>query len=116
MAVLAATLPGMPLIYGGQESGLNKQLAFFEKDAILWGEYPHADFCGGLLQLKKEHPALRNGAAGGAVEILETGHQGVFRFQRARDGRRVRVTVNLTGQTQQLEVALGPWAYEIIVT
>lgn len=35
MAVLAATLPGMPLIYSGQESGLHKQLAFFEKDVSI---------------------------------------------------------------------------------
>lgn len=116
MAVLAATLPGMPLVYSGQESGLNKQLQFFEKDAIDWGDFQHADFYAGLLQLKKEHPALRNGAAGGAVEILESGHHGVFRFQRQRDGRRVRVTVNLTGQAQQVEIALAPWAYEIVCT
>lgn len=116
MAVLAATLPGMPLVYSGQESGLNKQLQFFEKDAIDWGGFQHADFYAGLLQLKKTHPALRNGAAGGAVEILESGHHGVFRFQRQRDGRRVRVTVNLTGQAQQVEVALAPWAYEIVTT
>ena len=116
MAVLAATLPGMPLVYSGQESGLNKQLQFFEKDAIDWGGFQHADFYAGLLQLKKEHPALRNGAAGGAVEILESGHHDVFRFQRQRDGRRVRVTVNLTGQAQQVEIALAPWAYEIVNT
>ena len=116
MTVLAATLPGMPLIYSGQESGLNKQLQFFEKDTIDWGDFQQADFYAGLLQLKKEHPALRNGASGGAVEILESGHHGVFRFQRQRDGRRVRVTVNLTGQAQQVEIALGPWAYEIVCT
>ena len=31
-AVLAATLPGRPPIYGGQEAALDKRLAFFERD------------------------------------------------------------------------------------
>jgi glycosidase len=42
MAVLAATLPGMPLIYGGQESGLDKRIEFFEKDPIEWKDYKYA--------------------------------------------------------------------------
>lgn len=115
MAVLAATLPGMPLVYSGQESGLNKQLQFFEKDAIDWGTYDHADFYAGLLALKKTHPALQNGATGGPVDILDTGHTGVFRFQRVRDGRRIQVTVNLTGQPQTLPegTMLAGWAWEI---
>lgn len=33
-AVLSFTLPGMPLIYNGQESRLDRRLAFFEKDPI----------------------------------------------------------------------------------
>ena len=39
-AVLMATVPGMPLVYSGQEAGLDKRLEFFEKDAINWKEYP----------------------------------------------------------------------------
>lgn len=115
MAVLAATLPGMPLVYSGQESGLNKQLQFFEKDTIDWGDFQHADFYAALLQLKKEHPALRNGATGGALEILSTGQHSVFRFQRRREGRGVRVTVNLTAQAQTLPdgALLAGWAWEI---
>lgn len=115
MAVLAATLPGMPLVYSGQESGLNKQLQFFEKDAIDWGTYEHADFYAGLLALKKTHPALQNGATGGPVDIMDTGHTGVFRFQRVRDGRRIQVTVNLTGQPQTVPegTMLAGWAWEI---
>ncbi|MCD4697158.1 MAG: alpha-amylase, partial [Bacteroidales bacterium] len=35
-AMLSYTLPGMPLIYSGQEVGLNKRLEFFEKDKINW--------------------------------------------------------------------------------
>ena len=34
LAVLTFALPGMPLIYGGQEARLDKRLEFFEKDPI----------------------------------------------------------------------------------
>ena len=32
--VLTATAEGMPLLYSGQEAGLDRELAFFEKDQI----------------------------------------------------------------------------------
>ena len=34
--VLTYVLPGMPLIYNGQEVGFNRRLEFFEKDNIDW--------------------------------------------------------------------------------
>ena len=34
MAVLTYAMPGTPLIYSGQEYGLDKRLEFFEKDLI----------------------------------------------------------------------------------
>jgi glycosidase len=36
MAVLSYSLRGMPLIYSGQEAGLNHRLSFFGKDEIDW--------------------------------------------------------------------------------
>lgn len=36
-AALTYILEGMPLIYGGQEVGLNRRLSFFEKDMITLG-------------------------------------------------------------------------------
>ena len=38
----AATVPGMPLVYSGQEAGLDKRLDFFEKDVIEWKDHPNA--------------------------------------------------------------------------
>jgi len=61
-AVLSATVSGMPLIYNGQESGLDKQLLFFEKDEIEWGTYKYSDFYKMLLSLKKDNEALWNGS------------------------------------------------------
>jgi len=114
MAVLAATLPGMPLIYGGQESYFEKRLQFFEKDPIVWNGYRLAGFYARLMALKRGHPALANGA-GGEFVIADGDNDAVFGFTRRRAGRRIEVTVNLSGQTQATPGGkpLAPWAWEI---
>jgi glycosidase len=122
-AVLAATLPGMPLIYSGQESGLNKQIKFFEKDAIEWGTYKQAAFYSGLLALKSRHSALANGSAGGEVALLDTGNDKIFAFRREKGRDRVTVAVNLSGSVatgrtlgSNLPLTLPPWGYSILTT
>lgn len=95
MAVLAATLPGMPLVYGGQESFLDRRLAFFEQDPIQWRGYPLGAFYGQLLALKRRHAALANGAQGGTLRWLDAGDPGVAAYRRERGGSRVDVMVNL---------------------
>jgi glycosidase len=120
-AVLAATLPGMPLIYGGQESVLDRRLAFFEKDPIPWKTFALAPFYSALLRLKRERRALWNGAAGGAAEVLPTGNQRLFAFRRRSGSDGLTVVVNLSGEEQParvdgLEVGarLSPWASRIL--
>ncbi len=119
-AVLAATLPGMPLIYGGQEAVLDKRIAFFEKDPIDWKACELADFYAGLLRLKHDHPALANGAAGAPAEVLACDNPAVFAFRRALAADAVSVTVNLSAQPQNVVItgmgavcSLGPWGYQI---
>jgi glycosidase len=120
-AVLAATLPGMPLVYSGRESGLDKQLKFFEADPIDWGTYKYAPLYTRLLRLKVRHPALANGAAGGAVELLDAGDNAIFAFRRTKGRRSVIVIANLSGEPRTTRtwglgatmVTLAPWAYRI---
>jgi glycosidase len=119
-AVLAALLPGMPLVYSGQESGLDKKIAFFEKDAINWRSYENADFYGQLLKLKQRHPALRNGAVGANLAILSRPSDPVFIFQRGSGKRRVTAAINLSNAMQKLEsvpeagmIDLAPWSYVV---
>jgi glycosidase len=120
MAVLAATLPGMPLIYGGQEAGFDKRLEFFEKDPIAWKNYPYASFYAGLLKLKHDNRALWNGQYGAPVQVLETGNDKVFAFRREKDGNVVAVAVNLSGTPQRYALpgnaakrSLQAWEYSI---
>lgn len=118
MTVLAATLPGMPLIYSGQEAGLHKKLKFFEKDAIDWQSFQHEKLYSKLLSLKKIHPALYNGSMGAPVEVFETENRQVLAFRRQKGLDVVTVQVNLSGQNQSFNLhgkprKLSAWEYQI---
>jgi len=119
MAVLAATLPGMPLIYSGQESALDKRLAFFDKDSIDWGTHRRASLYAGLLKLKHRHAALASGMEAGNLQLIDTGNAKVFAFRRAKGRDGVRVVVNLSGSPASVTLpgerplALKGWGWKI---
>lgn len=97
-AVLIFTLPGMPLIYSGQEAGLKKRLRFFEKDTISWADTTVWDpFYHKLITLKKKQEALWNGMTGGEVQLLQNDRDSlVFSFLRKKDKSTVVVIENLS--------------------
>jgi glycosidase len=122
LAVVAATLPGMPLVYNGQESGLNKRLAFFEKDAIAWGGYPLQDFYTGLLKLKHDNPAMANGQYGAPATFIATGNDKVLAYRRVLGNNAVEVVANLSGAPQSFTLGgakaapLAAWSWRIKAT
>ena len=100
LVVLTFTLPGMPLIYGGQEARLTRRLAFFEKDPIAWKTRELQPFYTDLVTLKHAHPALGNGQYGGALALLDVGNDQLFAFSRALGSDQVNVVVNVTRDAQ----------------
>ena len=96
MAVLAATLPGMPLVYSGQEDALDRRLKFFDHDPITWGHFSRAAFYRHLFALKHAHPALASGMEPGNLDLIDTGNRQVFAFRRSKGNDHVRVVVNLS--------------------
>lgn len=104
--VLTCTLEGMPLVYNGMESNLNKRLSFFEKDTIAWGNYQKNDFFKALLTLKHRNRALWNGRDGGKVVKIPTDHDDkVYAFYRQFDNDRVAVMLNLSNQEQTVQLS-----------
>ncbi len=105
-AVLTYTLPGMPLIYSGQEVGLDKRLKFFEKDEIEWDfTSPLIDFYTTLNNLKTDNVALWNGEFGGQMKRVSTSDdKSVFAFVREKDGNMVFTIVNLTGKKMAVKL------------
>ena len=99
-AVLSATLPGMPLIYSGQEACLNKRLRFFDKDTINWQkDCDLDDIYTVLLKLKNENKALWNGEFGGTFERISTTADGkIFAFIREKDENKIVTVLNLSAE------------------
>ncbi|WP_200816606.1 alpha-amylase family glycosyl hydrolase [Halobacillus sp. Marseille-P3879] len=96
LTALTFTMPGMPLIYSGEEAGLDKMLEFFEKDEINWNDLSMQKYYEKLIDLKKENPALWNGNYGGDVKFLENSNENVLAFEREKNGNKVVVVMNLT--------------------
>ena len=119
MAVLAATLPGMPLIYSGQEAANDRRLAFFDKDQINWKTYERTAFYADLLKLKHRHPALMSGMRPGNLVLVETGSDKVFAFERRLGADRVKVAVNLSAEPVTVtlpgrgQISLKGWGWKI---
>ena len=98
-AVLTSTFNGMPLIYSGQEAGLDRRLAFFDRDPIVWRDHPNFDLYEALLRLKRANRALWNGRHGAPLErIFTSDNSNVFAFVREVDTDIVVVVVNLSDQ------------------
>ena len=118
MCVLAATLPGMPLIYSGQESGLHKLLPINGKDPLEWQTFKYEKLYANLLAMKKKHPALHNGTAGAAVEVFDADNHHILAFRRQKGIDVVSVQLNLSAQNQAFNLhgkprKLGAWEYQI---
>ena len=113
--VLACTFPnGMPLIYSGQEAGLNKRLAFFEKDKISWSDTSLYPFYREMIELKTNHPALVNGKNQGSFERVESIKQeGVYAYRRKAQNSDEEILVVLNFGDEDLvlknEDMLGNW-------
>lgn len=107
-SVLYYTLPGMPLLYSGQEAALKKRLRFFDKDTILWNDYLLADFYRRLNALKHEQKALWNGRHGGAWrEVRHENPRTVAAFVRAAEDSKVLVVLNLSADSQKVRLQVS---------
>lgn len=103
--VFTCTVNGMPLVYSGQEAGLNKSLKFFDKDEIEWKDHEFYDFFQKLFELKHKNQALWNGAWGGEmVRIDNDKPQHVISFVREKNKQVVLPIINFSAETQQVKL------------
>ena len=107
MAALAFTFQGIPLIYNGQESGLNKRLRFFEKDTIDWKDYPLNNFYKDLCELHKKNSSLHSGLSGGLLKILHADTTtNVLVFSRTKGKNKVYCVFNLSASKNDVNLPL----------
>lgn len=108
LAVFTATIPGMPLVYNGQEEPLKRRLEFFEKDNIGFGNYGLHSFYKTLFAAKRDNPALWNGSRGGRFEALaHNGGTDVVVYQRVKDNNRVVVFLNFGKKAAKVRITSG---------
>ena len=97
--VLAATVNGMPLVYSGQEAGLDKSLAFFDKDQIVWQTHENEILYKKLFTLKHQNQALWNGANGGEmIRVYNDKMDQVISFYREKNGDKILSIINFSDQ------------------
>ena len=103
-AILSYTLPGMPMMYTGQEVGFNHPFEFFVQDPIIpdYTSNEFTTFYEMLNSLKANHPALNVNNPEGEMIQYPAVSQDVVAFTRTAPGDNVVVISNLSSQDNQL--------------
>jgi glycosidase len=95
----------MPLVYNGQEAGLEKRLRFFDKDTIDWSNLELSKFYEKLLKLHQNNSALWAGQFGGKVQILTPeSEKNVLIFSRVNGDNKVLVVINMSKKSQKINL------------
>ena len=134
---LSYTIPGMPLIYSGQEYDMDHRLKFFEKDSIPKTKGNYFELLKKLGTLKNSNKALNGGKQAAAYQRLNADNENVLVFKREKAGDEVVFIGNFTKEPQTItpevsgdftdylsnqavkleasEMTLQPWEYKILV-
>ncbi len=103
MYSLIFTLPGIPMLYSGDEIAYNKNIAFMEKDTINWDRTgkDYRSLIKELSLLKAEHPALGSTNTGEGFEVLDLGNKNIFAYKRASGDDEIICVFNLSKRAQE---------------
>jgi len=139
MLAMTYTIPGMPLIYSGQEYDMDKRLLFFEKDTIPKTKgkvYPILEKLG---ELKSTNPALNGGKnAASYTAVNNSAEEQLLAFKREKNGETLYYVANMTDKpltftaeiegdfmdymndaefsiSKDQEMKFEPWEYKILI-
>lgn len=103
-AAFIFTAYGIPMLYSGQEAGLNTRLKFFEKDNIDWSDPNQLQpFYTKLVQFRLENQAVWGGLYGGMPMRINENPK-VYAFKREKNGNKVIGIMNFSPETQQINL------------
>ena len=134
LTALSFVVPGMPLIYSGQEYDLDHRLLFFEKDQIPSTKGVMWPLLEKLGQLKNTNPALNGGKNSATYMDIETTNPKVLAFSREKNKHKVVFVGNFSDKNQSLKnpyigafnydskikvddktLLLEPWGFRILL-
>jgi glycosidase len=105
MTALSYVMPGMPLIYSGNEYGLNHSLKFFEKDSIPKTKGKDWELRAKLGKLKAENPALNGGKNKANYTRIQTSNDvNILAFVREKNGKKVVYIANFSNNIVDAEI------------
>lgn len=97
MLAFQYVIPGMPLIYSGQEYGMNERLKFFEKDQIPHEKGKVWNMMEKLGALKATNPALHGGKDAASYKRIPTTEDlKIYAIEREKDGHKVIYAANFS--------------------
>jgi len=100
MTALSYVMPGMPLIYSGNEYGLNHSLKFFEKDSIPKTKGAAWELRKKLGKLKAGNIALNGGKKSASYKKITTPNDTeILVFEREKNGEKIIYIANLSDKT-----------------
>ena len=106
LTTLVYAMPGMPLIYSGQEYDLNHRLKFFEKDSIPKVKRATWDLLTKLGDLKNNHLAFHGGKIAASYERLSTENENIVAFKRSKENVDAYFIGNLSNEEQVFSINL----------
>lgn len=107
MTALSYVMPGMPLIYSGNEYGLNHSLKFFEKDSIPKIKGKDWELRVKLGKLKAENIALNGGKSKAKYTRIKTDDDvNILAFTREKNGKKVVYIANFSNKPINSKVAI----------
>ena len=104
MTALTYFMPGMPLIYSGNEYGLEHSLKFFEKDSIPKTKGKQWELRAKLGKIKNEMGALNGGKNKAAYKKITASNENVLAFERTKNGKKVIYLANLSSQPVEVSI------------
>ena len=104
-AAMTYMVPGMPLIYNGQEYDSDKRLKLFEKDTIAHSLSKMFNVYEKLGKLKIENEALNGGKNPGTYKRLATSSDDkILAFERGKNNKKIIFVANLSKENSSFSV------------
>lgn len=105
-AAFTYVIPGMPLIYTGQEYANNHRLQFFEKDTIdINPDAKEFEMYKQLNQLRKHNSALLSNELGAPMKPISVGNDNVFACVRQNEENTVIGLFNMSAEEVEISIA-----------